>query len=141
MEYIVNGSQAREIDRCSIQEIGIPSMVLMEKAAMSVASCIMAQADKKQDRILVVCGTGNNGGDGVAAARMLRDAGYIASVLVLGQEERCSEEMKQQISIARHLGVSVFWDNLTGETTFTETSFSEYSIIVDAILALDYREM
>lgn len=68
MEYIVNGSQAREIDRCSIQEIGIPSMVLMEKAAMSVASCIMAQADKKQDRILVVCGTGNNGGDGVAAA-------------------------------------------------------------------------
>ena len=71
MEYIVNGSQAREIDRCSIQEIGIPSMVLMEKAAMSVASCIMAQADKKQDRILVVCGTGNNGGDGVAAARMM----------------------------------------------------------------------
>ena len=68
MEYIVNGSQAREIDRCSIQEIGIPSMVLMEKAAMSVASCIMAQADKKQDRILVVCGTGNNGGDGVAYA-------------------------------------------------------------------------
>ena len=105
MEYIVNGSQAREIDRCSIQEIGIPSMVLMEKAAMSVASCIMAQADKKQDRILVVCGTGNNGGDGVAAARMLRDAGYIVRVLVLGQEERCSEEMKQQISIARHLGV------------------------------------
>lgn len=136
MEYIVNGSQAREIDRCSIQEIGIPSMVLMEKAAMSVASCIMAQADKKQDRILVVCGTGNNGGDGVAAARMLRDAGYIASVLVLGQEERCSEEMKQQISIARHLGVSVFWDNLTGETTFTETSFSEYSIIVDAIFGI-----
>lgn len=48
MEYIVNGSQAREIDRCSIQEIGIPSMVLMEKAAMSVASCIMAQADKSK---------------------------------------------------------------------------------------------
>ena len=136
MEYIVNGSQAREIDRCSIQEIGIPSMVLMEKAAMSVASCIMAQADKKQDCILVVCGTGNNGGDGVAAARMLQDAGYIVSVLVLGQEERCSEEMKQQISIARHLGVSVFWDNLTGKTTFTETSFSEYSIIVDAIFGI-----
>ncbi|OKZ64067.1 MAG: hypothetical protein BHW05_05055 [Clostridium sp. 42_12] len=136
MEYIVNGSQAREIDRCSIQEIGIPSMVLMEKAAMSVASCIMAQADKKQDCILVVCGTGNNGGDGVAAARMLQDAGYIVSVLVLGQEERCSEEMKQQISIARHLGVSVFWDSLTGKTTFTETSFSEYSIIVDAIFGI-----
>ena len=95
-------------------------MVLMEKAAMSVASCIMAQADKKKDHILVVCGTGNNGGDGVAAARMLRDAGYIVSVLVLGQEEHCSEEMKQQISIARHLGVSVFWDNLTGETTFAD---------------------
>ena len=44
--------------------------------------------------------------------------------------------MKQQISIARHLGVSVFWDNLTGETTFTETSFSEYSIIVDAIFGI-----
>lgn len=80
MEYIVNGSQAREIDRCSIQEIGIPSMVLMEKAAMSVASCIMAQADKKKDHILVVCGTGNNGGDGVAAARMLPGCRIILSV-------------------------------------------------------------
>lgn len=107
MHYIADAVEAKEIDRISIQEIGIPSMVLMERAAMCVASCIMDTTNPETDKILAVCGTGNNGGDGVAVIRMLWEAGYSASVLVLGQIEKCSEEMSQQIAIAGKLGIPV----------------------------------
>ncbi|MCH5267418.1 MAG: NAD(P)H-hydrate dehydratase [Lachnospiraceae bacterium] len=144
MEYIVDAKEAKEIDRISIQEIGIPSMVLMEKASMAVASCIMAEADSLTDRVLAVCGTGNNGGDGVAAARLLKESDFDVSVLVLGQKERCTEEMRQQIKIAEQLNVPVFWDNLAEDAenngvskmTITETRLREYSIIVDAIFGI-----
>lgn len=133
MEYIVDGDEAREIDRIAIKEIGIPSMVLMEKASMAVAGCIMAETELSADRILAVCGTGNNGGDGVAAARLLKESGYDVTVLVLGQKERCSSELQQQLSIAECLDVPIFWDS---DSPITETRLQEYSIIVDAIFGI-----
>lgn len=146
MEYIVDAQEAKEIDRISIEEIGMPSLVLMEKASMAVAGCIMAETNPTADSVLAVCGTGNNGGDGVAAARLLKESGYRVEVLVLGQEKHCSPEMKQQLSIAECLGVPVFWDNLSDERgevdcadsnlPITETRLREYSIIVDAVFGI-----
>jgi len=66
MQYITDAREAKEIDRMSIEEIGIPSMVLMEKAALAVAACVKANAEPGS-HVAAVCGMGNNGGDGVAA--------------------------------------------------------------------------
>ncbi|MEG2871106.1 MAG: NAD(P)H-hydrate epimerase, partial [Clostridium sp.] len=63
MKHLVTGSQMREIDNYAIHTIGIPSMVLMERAALAVVEEIeQARADK--GRVLILCGTGNNGADG-----------------------------------------------------------------------------
>lgn len=64
MRYLYSGSQAKEIDSHAIQTVGIPGLVLMEKAAMTIAAVIMNREEKSR-KILAVCGTGNNGGDGV----------------------------------------------------------------------------
>ena len=75
MRTLLSGRKMKAADARTIQEIGIPSMVLMERAAMAVA----AQAEKKAKKdkyIWSVCGSGNNGADGVAAARMLYLKGY-----------------------------------------------------------------
>ena len=136
MRNVVDSATAKYIDQTTIHEVGIPSMVLMEKASMAVAACAMSIADSRKDRILAVCGTGNNGGDGVAAARLLQEAGYNISVLVLGQEEKCTEEMQQQLHIAETLGVSVFWDNMTQEEMVTETRLEEYTIGIDAMFGI-----
>lgn len=93
----------------------------------------MAETQPATDRILAVCGTGNNGGDGVAAVRLLKESGYDVSVLVLGQKERCTSEMQQQLNIAECLDVPVFWDS---SSPITETRLQEYSIIVDAIFGI-----
>lgn len=174
--YIADAAEAKEIDKISIQEIGIPSLVLMEKASMAVAACVRSYSktgslhttmlskdisenkaaflqenhtDLWQERVLAVCGTGNNGGDGVAAARLLWESGYHVSVLVLGQQEKCTREMLTQLSIADHLGIPILWDDFSKDTigvramgyggkyqAVTTEKPLEYSIIIDAIFGI-----
>ena len=70
MKYLLTGAQMQRADKYTIEEIGIPSMVLMERAALKVVETLEnEQVDFSN--ILVVCGIGNNGGDGYAIARLL----------------------------------------------------------------------
>ena len=106
MDYAVTAQQMKAID----QNIGIPSMVLMERAALAVAEAAEHMAKErnlgKKARILAVCGTGNNGADGVAAGRILQGRGYNVSLLLVGNPEHDSEEMKTQKQIARNLDLA-----------------------------------
>lgn len=134
MEYIVNAAEAAKIDRISIHEIGIPSVVLMEKAAMALARCASDACGKyvqlncnginSKPRILAVCGTGNNGGDGAAAARLLNGQGYSTDILLAGSKEKMSEEMRIQVQIAEKLGIRFI----------TKPEDNEYTVIIDALL-------
>ena len=70
MKKLMNGAQMKRIDVYSIQEVGIPSLVLMERAALCVTEAVLEKI-KKTDKVLCVCGSGNNGADGMAVARQL----------------------------------------------------------------------
>lgn len=128
MKYAVDAQMMKEIDRYTMEEIGIPSMVLMEKAAMKLAE-IMCSHISKTDKILAVCGMGNNGGDGVAAARLLHEKGYQADILLVGDETRASEQMKAQLNIARNLGMSVY----------NYAKVSEYTVIIDSLFGVGLK--
>ena len=83
MRYLPNGTQMKKADEYTIQTIGIPSIVLMERAALKVVEA-MENAGIDLSRPLIVCGSGNNGGDGFAAARLLREKGCDVSALFVG---------------------------------------------------------
>ena len=85
MNYIVTGDEMKQIEKCAIEEIGIDSLVLMERAALSVVAH-MKKHTTKQDKICVVCGSGNNGADGVAIARILLEDKYKVTIVVLEVE-------------------------------------------------------
>lgn len=106
MRYLVTGNQMKQIDRYTIETIGIPSMVLMERAAMAVTEAVESVAREK-DRIWVVCGTGNNGADGIAVGRMLFLKGYRISILLCGNPKHGTTEYRQQIQIANQLEIPV----------------------------------
>lgn len=106
MRYLVTGEQMKEIDRYTIDTIGIPSLVLMERAAGAVAR----EAEKlagKDEAIWAVCGTGNNGADAVAAARMLALKGYSVTIIIVGNMEKGTREFHTQRMIAGNLNLSV----------------------------------
>ena len=79
MRYIYTSEQAKAIDTHAIGTLGFPGLVLMEKAAMALAAVIM-EKETPDRTILCVCGMGNNGGDGVAVSRILRQAGFTTAV-------------------------------------------------------------
>lgn len=106
MRNLVTGKEMKEIDRYAIEETGIPSMVLMERAAFKVAQAVQKKAGKR-DRIWSLCGCGNNGADGIAAARILFLQGYKVTVLLAGDREKGSREYLAQISIAEKLGLDM----------------------------------
>ncbi len=96
----------KEVDRIAIEEIGIPSMVLMERAAMAVADEVIRRSEKREV-IWCACGCGNNGADGIAAARILSQAGFHVVIVVAGSTEKGSSEFKLQASIAEKLGLNI----------------------------------
>ena len=112
----------READRYTIEKIGIPSMVLMERASLGVADVIMNRMPEKKN-VLVVCGSGNNGGDGYAIARLLHVKGYKVSIYFAGNDTSRSEENRLQKQICDYYQIP----------EVNSLSSQEYSIIVDAI--------
>ena len=71
---LLDGAEARAIDRVAIEELGLPGPVLMENAALAVAEVIERRFPGAR-RVAIVCGAGNNGGDGLALARQLATRG------------------------------------------------------------------
>ena len=130
MQYIANAKEAKKIDGISIEQIGIPSLVLMERAALAVAKRVEELA-KKEDSVLIICGVGNNGADGVAAGRMLSEHGYRVTFLLLGNMQKASEEMRVQLAIVKNLSLSV-------RTTddFLKEELEQYTFVIDAIFGI-----
>lgn len=125
MKYIVDSEKMKKIDKYTMEEIGVPSMVLMERAAYEVAS-VIRKTVTKEDRILAVCGPGNNSADGVATARILYLQGFDVEILLAFNRGKCSREMEAQLAIAGKLGIKIN----------NSISISEYNIIVDAIFGI-----
>src|ERR1700682_1530227 len=83
---VLNSAQMREADRRTIEEIGIPSLVLMENAGRQSAAAIEAiHGDLLDRQVAVLCGRGNNGGDGFVVARTLLQRGIDVAVLLIGR--------------------------------------------------------
>ena len=91
---IATAKQMRELDRAAIEERKIPSTDLMERAAAAVADQVMALTKDTPGRVICFCGPGNNGGDGVACARLLLEAGYEVRCVLVGSHERMTQDTR-----------------------------------------------
>lgn len=110
---VVTAVEMREIDRLTIEEYGVPGLVLMERAGVAIAARAKELFSGK--KMLVLCGGGNNGGDGLVAARNLHNWGYQVKVVELSKADSMSPDCKTQYQIAKKVGVPVeFRKTLTG---------------------------
>ncbi len=108
MERIVTAKQAKEQDRAVIAS-GVPSIELMRIAAEGVAEAVRARIEDGMT-VTAVCGTGNNGGDGVAAALLLRRNGIDAQIVLCGDDSSCTPDTAYYLAEAKKEGVPVLPD-------------------------------
>lgn len=92
---LLKAETMRQIDRTAIEEMKVPSLTLMENAGRGVAEAVLAQyGTDGARRVVIVCGRGNNGGDGLVAARYLREAGIRPRVVVLGEPDQLTDDAR-----------------------------------------------
>ncbi len=143
LEPLYDAEGMRATDRWAIEERGIPSLDLMERAGEGLAAVIMRQAPS--GRIAIVCGKGNNGGDGLVAARLLREAGREADVLAVWPPDSLRGDAAEQLrrlpgappepfAASRLEGASVVVDALLG-TGSTGAPRGEAAAAIEAMTA------
>lgn len=131
---VLNAAQMRDADRQTIDEIGIPSMVLMENAGRQVVAALEAAYDDLGNwHVAVLCGRGNNGGDGFVVARTLYQRSTAVSVFVVGSLSAIKGDARLNVEILGRLGITVveISDEQAWELHFSE--ISKCNLIVDAI--------
>lgn len=126
MKYLVNSREMRQYDNNTSEICKVPSLLLMEQAALAACEEI-EKLVRKEEAILIVCGTGNNGGDGLAIGRILFLKGYTVDLLLLGDEKKATEQNKKQQEILNAYNVPVYKDIPAGK---------DYHLVVDAIFGV-----
>jgi NAD(P)H-hydrate epimerase len=119
----------RTIDRLAVDEIGIPGIVLMERAGLAATSEILTWFPNQQ-RVAVICGAGNNGGDGFVVARHLAATGRDVEVLLVEAASKIRRESRTNLTILEHLGIPVRRVNATEWSSV----LNGVDLVVDAIL-------
>lgn len=125
MKRIVTREEMRQSEQCTILEHGVSSLILMERAALSVYD-VLRQEQLLSGKTLIVCGSGNNGGDGLAIARILFEHGYEADVVMTGDCGKHTSEVKQQLSSLKSYGIPIY----------DEIPKQSYTVIIDAIFGI-----
>lgn len=123
MRYVLDAASMKNVDSYSINTLGIPSVVLMERAALSVTEAIESKVKGNiHTDIICVCGRGNNGADGLAVARQLYFKGYNVDVYIINSHAS-TKEFDIQLNIIKNLGIECI----------NSPDFSKYGVIVDAL--------
>ena len=138
MIKLVNSNGAKKLDE-DAQKLGISGMVLMERAALSTADFIkdrLLTADKDK-KVIAICGSGNNGGDGIACARILHEWGFNTEVFVAGKDEKFTNQTKAQVDLAVNSEVELKIvepsDLITDRDDFKDV------VIIDAIFGVGFK--
>jgi len=140
MRLLAGSDISKQIDEFTVNETGIPSLVLMERAALAMADEICKRAERynlSKDAV-ILCGSGNNGGDGAACGRILMERGFTVTVLVFEGKHGFSKSMDAQVHILENLfsDVRVFPVEMLDKELIESFNLQEYSFIVDALFGV-----
>ncbi|TDF99746.1 NAD(P)H-hydrate dehydratase [Paenibacillus piri] len=131
--YVVNADEMRKLDRHTIDQIGIPALVLMENAGRATAEEAAAYDGRRLRRFAVLAGKGNNGADGAVAARHLLEAGCTAELIYADDPAALQSEAAQQRDIAGKLGIPII------RYAAGHIMWHRYDGIIDALLGTGSR--
>lgn len=122
--------EMRKMDRRAIDEYGIVETLLMENAGNASFSAFFRETFGIGKRVAVVCGSGNNGGDGLVVARKFNSMGYEVKVFLCNPPEKFKGTALMNFEIVKKLGISV--EYIENTESFSE-EIRNYEIIVDAV--------
>ncbi len=133
---ILTGAQMKAFDAQAIEELGIPSLILMENAGLGVAEAVAERWQVGAIHVLALAGKGNNGGDALCAARHLVQWGATAEAVIVGSPDQLSEETSTQARILEPAGVEIrYVDDEAAVDAFDEALWRS-DVALDGLLGI-----
>ena len=129
---VVTAEQMQRIDKRAIEEFLIPSIVLMENASLAVMEVVSRDFPDAQ-RVAVFCGTGLNGGDGLALARHLVNGDIAVDIILLGESEACKGDAGTNLQICTRIGIPIHFARDDESLDKALEIASAADLVVDAI--------
>src|SRR3981189_2521319 len=129
---VLTAEEMGAVDRRTVEEFGVPLESLMEHAGNAVATFCLRQYGS-ESRTVVLCGKGNNGGDGFVAARMLARAGWLVRVVLLGRMDEVKGDAAVALTRLRGAASAVIVEEVVDEASLKACA----SVLKDAGLLLD----
>ncbi|RIK64757.1 MAG: NAD(P)H-hydrate epimerase [Planctomycetota bacterium] len=134
---ILSRAQVREVDRIAIDEYGMPGIALMENAGASAARLLRELAPDAA-RVAIVCGRGNNGGDGFVVARHLQNAGRKVTLLLVCDPAALGGDAAVNYAIVKRMGLEMHPFASPNDMSANRHRLSQADVIVDALLGTGF---
>jgi len=139
---VLNREMSRRVDEIAVNEIGVPSVILMENAGRSCAECLLnwhAVDNHREISVLILCGPGNNGGDGFVIARHLVLANCNVRVMLFQEIEKYAGDSRVNLDVLLQLGIEIDrfdpdWSAAETREEFSKVGAQPTTWIVDALL-------
>ncbi len=140
--YVVTAAEMQAIDKATIERIGLPGVVLMENAGRGVVQAIADLAENDDTalnnlNVAVICGKGNNGGDGFVVARYLLNAGAAVRVYLLGKVDDVKGDARIHLQILQKIEAD--FREIATENALADVQLKDADVIVDAIFGTGFR--
>lgn len=133
---VASAKKMQQIDKATFRKYGIPPIILMENAAIVSAFWVLQMLKVGQRKVLVFCGQGNNGGDGLACARHLINRGLKVKVYFVGKKRKLSNEAKINYKILHKIGQRILKPRLS----LVKQELKQANLIVDALLGIGLKD-
>jgi hydroxyethylthiazole kinase-like uncharacterized protein yjeF len=135
----VTTAQMREIDRRAIQDVGIPGVALMENAGRRVFEESTSMVTPADGTVLVLCGKGNNGGDGFVVVRHLINNGYRVEACLVGKVDEVAGDAATNLTVLQHMGVVVREIRDQTDLSAVSSRLAGAALVIDALLGTGLR--
>jgi ADP-dependent NAD(P)H-hydrate dehydratase / NAD(P)H-hydrate epimerase len=136
--HILSAAEMQACDRVTTERFGVPSLNLMRAAAGTVAAFVLEQFPRAR-RVTVLCGLGNNGGDGLMSAKLLTDAGLDVTTLLLGSPLRLAGDAAQAWSELVNAGNGSYYTIEDAEDLAQHSAVLDADLILDAVLGTGFK--
>ncbi|HET9620410.1 MAG TPA: NAD(P)H-hydrate epimerase, partial [Kofleriaceae bacterium] len=136
MKPVVSAAEMRALDRAAIDGLGLPALVLMETAGRAVAEAALRMLGGRGGHVAVVCGPGNNGGDGFVAARVLRDRGVDAMVYLAARRDAVQGDARAHLAIFERAGGAVQGVDTADGLAVWQAAIADAALVIDAVFGV-----
>jgi NAD(P)H-hydrate epimerase len=141
---ILSREQVRAVDRRAIEQLGIPGLVLMENAAINAAAILRhllkgrAGQGGERPRVAIICGGGNNGGDGYAIARHLHNGGLSVELFAAKAPDQLKGDAATNHAICANMRLAITRVDEPGLVDAAAWAWAKADLIVDAMLGTGF---